>query len=392
MFGAISKMVGFFLKEGEESEVGEKTAELPTESGDNRLNGIQESVSLTETHSKEDTKAPRCEEHELLDRSYTGKITFLANGRGFIDKNIYFTLNSFVARKKQNLTIGDLVTFDIVKSGNFSVAENLKVIQSCSSAVREESRTPDTAISNDSPASDTDIKIPGDTRADDCDYQNQAVSADNVADTNKCFTGKITSLFNGRGLIEDHVYFTLNVVIGGELVHVGDDVHVEASRTHSEGGWIANKIQLLSDWTTTANENKRNIETMVKIVKYFSTTTQTGKLDNEIEFSRSVCQYLYTPYQGDFVKTDLERSGEDQVNVVSVCPVRQKKITGTVTDFSGKFGFIDNDLYFQIFVCIRGYTPRKGDKVTAVAIESKSFKGGWRAMSVAPEFDTYQPR
>lgn len=54
-------------------------------------------------------------------------------------------------------------------------------------------------------------------------------------------TGIITSVTSDGGMINDHIYFEMGVVLGGVRVEVGEQVHVEAERGHEKGGWRASR-------------------------------------------------------------------------------------------------------------------------------------------------------
>ncbi len=53
------------------------------------------------------------------------------------------------------------------------------------------------------------------------------------------FTGHVTSVTEESGMINDHVFFDMGVVVGGVQVEVGDLLHVQACRSHSKAGWRA---------------------------------------------------------------------------------------------------------------------------------------------------------
>ena len=55
------------------------------------------------------------------------------------------------------------------------------------------------------------------------------------------FTGVVTSVTSDSGMINDHVYFEMGVVMGGVKPEVNDFVHVEAERRHSKAGWRATR-------------------------------------------------------------------------------------------------------------------------------------------------------
>lgn len=56
------------------------------------------------------------------------------------------------------------------------------------------------------------------------------------------FSGVVTSVSSAdSGMINDHIYFEMGVVLGGDKAEVGDIVHVQTERRHSKGGWRATR-------------------------------------------------------------------------------------------------------------------------------------------------------
>ena len=65
----------------------------------------------------------------------------------------------------------------------------------------------------------------------------------NTATLEKQYSGKVTSLHSGYGLIDNDVYFNF-AVIKGAVPRVGDTVRVIARRRHEAAGWRATKVGL----------------------------------------------------------------------------------------------------------------------------------------------------
>lgn len=54
-------------------------------------------------------------------------------------------------------------------------------------------------------------------------------------------TGVVTSITSDGGMVNDYVYFEMDVVLGGVKAVVGDTVRLRAERKHSKGGWRASR-------------------------------------------------------------------------------------------------------------------------------------------------------
>lgn len=208
----------------------------------------------------------------------------------------------------------------------------------------------------------------------------------------KSFDGTVTSYFNNCGLINDHIYFTSSVVCGGEEAQVGDDVCVEASRSHSEGGWVAHKVQITSLWVTDKDnrDKKPSKDKVIGTVSACNFNTISIKVNTELTVSSHKLKLGYKPFRGDLVQIEIWRKHDDdfldiimEENIISIFPLREKKIHGTVTEMLSGYGFINDDVYFPFNCCEKGYRTKKGDPVVAFVIESKQKRGDWRAVNVS---------
>lgn len=196
--------------------------------------------------------------------------------------------------------------------------------------------------------------------------------------------GKVTRLYDGSGVIEEDVYFTFDCVIGGNRPDVGTEVHVEALRDSETAGWKATRVQVMKEWTLDgAESSSSSAETFIGTITNID--HESGVVDNEVTFKMSCVRFGYAPYQGDWVKLDLERSRDGTGEVRGVMPLREKNFTGTVTYVSSGFGYIDEDVFFTCGVCPRGFRPCRGDVVKVTAIESQQRKAAWRAIKVEPK-------
>ena len=141
--------------------------------------------------------------------------------------------------------------------------------------------------------------------------------------------GKVTRLYDGSGVIEEDVYFTFDCVIGGNRPEIGTEVHVEAWRECETAGWKATRVQVMKEWTLDdAKSYSSSAETFIGTITNID--NESGVVDNDVSFKLSCVRFGYVPYQGDWVKLDLERSRDGTAEVRGVMPLREKNFTGTV--------------------------------------------------------------
>ena len=206
------------------------------------------------------------------------------------------------------------------------------------------------------------------------------------------FDGVVTSYFNNRGLINNEIYFSQNVVIGNEQPKIGDNVSVEATRLHSEGGWVAKKVQILNLWDTDSDKTvkKPEKETFVGSVTLVDNSRVTVFINSDLVLTSRKFKTGYKPFCGDWVQIEVwgqYDSNESaflisEENVICVSPLREKKVHGTITELLKGYGFINETIYFSFAVCERGVILNIGDSVIADIIESKQRRGDWRATFV----------
>lgn len=196
--------------------------------------------------------------------------------------------------------------------------------------------------------------------------------------------GKVTRLYDGSGVIDEEIYFTFDCIIGGDRPEVGMEVHVEASRVSETSGWKATRMQVMKEWNLEDANSASSSSTETCIGAITKIAHDSGVVDNEIHFPLSCVRFGYSPFQGDMVKLDLEKSSDGQDEVQGVMPLREKSFKGTVTYVSSGFGYVDEEVFFTIGVCPRGFRPRRGDVVKVTAIESHQRNAAWRAIKVEP--------
>lgn len=212
----------------------------------------------------------------------------------------------------------------------------------------------------------------------------------------KSFDGIITSFFNNRGLVDDHVYFTISVVLANEKPKVGDSVHVVATRSHALGGWIAKQVTITNGWGfggMDEDDGKPYQDKVLASVVDCNDGIVSLKADDEFHVSLKKFKVGFIPYRGDWVQVDILIGGSDrnfsgkasllkEEQIISVNPLREKGVVGVVTQLLRGYGFIDDDIFFPFSVCAKGKRLQVGDPVFACIVESHQKKGEWRATYV----------
>ena len=222
------------------------------------------------------------------------------------------------------------------------------------------------------------------------------------------FTGAVTQVFCGHGLIDGEVYFAADSVGSNKPVQVGDKVNVVARQQFKGGGWVAESVAVVqSTW-----EEEVAVAPLVSTGEVGKVTRFSGRegvINKNIQFNIGVCQEGYRPYVGDWVTAELDTStggrddgtdadkdgvdDDDGFGVVrtetfmyaaAVAPLREWCFEGVVSAAMPDHGYIDEEVYFQPDACLNGYRPRKWDSVKVGAIESTQGKCTWRAVYVVP--------
>ena len=225
---------------------------------------------------------------------------------------------------------------------------------------------------------------------DVCQNENVIAESKGKAGLKKSFDGVITSYFNKVGLINEHIYFTQGSIIGNENPQVGDEVAVHAVRSHSEGGWIANSVQILHTWDLEDKEpGIPTKEFMIGSVKNIrNQIVQIEASTCQIDISTKKFKVGFKPYKGDWVQieywnhivnADKGSTKFSTENVITVSPLRERKLHGVVTNVFGSYGLINGNVYFTFTSVEKGYRLKQGDHVIALVLESKQVRGEWRA-------------
>ena len=213
------------------------------------------------------------------------------------------------------------------------------------------------------------------------------------------FEGKITSLHNGYGLVNDEVYFSRELLAGASVPHVGQAVYVCARRQQGTGGWRAESVTVRhdgdTDWTDTPvtreTEASADVESsqqeMIAVVT--SMSHDSGLLDETISFCvADIVDESYAPCAGDTVTAVVVTGNLLQRHAVDIKPVRRLDIEGEITAAMSDHGYIvcpgGVDVYYSCRACGDGYAPSRGDLVSGVAVETVRGRCQWRALLVKP--------
>ena len=201
-----------------------------------------------------------------------------------------------------------------------------------------------------------------------------------VTSLSRFFTGVVTSLDDGGGLIDQHVYFEQSCVLGDERIEVGATVHVQATREHHQAGWKATRVQLVLHWRPDATSSSHMVVGSITNLGRSQGIASDGSKD--IRFPLSSVDANYRPTVGDWVQL-LVLEQDDTVVVSAVTPLRRRTFSGVVTMFNRGEGTVDGTVFFAAGVVTDGYRPRLGDEVSGECVEWKH-NTSWRALSLQP--------
>lgn len=209
-------------------------------------------------------------------------------------------------------------------------------------------------------------------------FETSPVEEEDQRLTKSCF-GTVTRLYDGAGVINDDIYFTFDVAVGGFRPELSSEVHLDAARENSNSGWKATRICSFKEWDSKPESGtNENIIGMVNNVK-----GDLIELSDGLSFSDTVLtSQSFTPHRGDWIKVDLERFTDESFEIRGVKPLREKSFSGRINSVFPGYGYIDEEVYFTFGVCTRGYRPCRGDNVQVTAIESMQGKCKWRAIMV----------
>ena len=196
------------------------------------------------------------------------------------------------------------------------------------------------------------------------------------------FTGVVTSLDDGGGMIDHQVCFEQSRVVGDERVEVGATVHVEAAREHHQAGWRATRVQLVAHWRPDASSSSHVVVGFITNIGRTQGIVNDGSED--VRFPLTALDASYRPSVGDWVQARVLEQ-DDAIVITSVTPLRRRAFSGVVTLFNKGEGTVGDDVSFAAGVVANGYRPRLGDEVSGECVECRHAPPCvWRALCLQP--------
>ncbi|XP_076313349.1 RNA helicase Mov10l1-like isoform X2 [Tachypleus tridentatus] len=224
--------------------------------------------------------------------------------------------------------------------------------------------------------------------------------------------GKVTHIrkSDSYGLINGHIYFKFESVIGAAQPKIGNIVSISASRNKKEDSWCADSVQVLSEsWdfddtkekcdklitkcAAEANRDDHRILHSPGNGQYQSVlavvTSMNGKhgiLNETTKFTLQNIAVDFKPFPGDWVVADIVTCEDSEtVSVLRIKPLRQNSTVGKVSSVQHDGGIVDGEIVYFYSACDIKYHPQRGDSVIVKAIESDQGRFQWRALSINPK-------
>ncbi|XP_058287632.1 RNA helicase Mov10l1 isoform X3 [Hylobates moloch] len=203
----------------------------------------------------------------------------------------------------------------------------------------------------------------------------------------KTVRGVVTRYCSDYGMIDDLIYFSSDAVTSRVLLNVGQEVIAVVEENKVSNGLKAIRVEAVSDkW----EDNSRNHDSpsdcspQVLIGCVTSLVEGAGCISQTTYFSlESVCEG-FEPCKGDWVEAEYRiRPGTWSSEATSVKPLRYKRVDKVcISSLCGRNGVIEESIFFTLdsLKLPDGYTPRRGDVVSAVVVESSQSCYLWRAL------------
>lgn len=212
----------------------------------------------------------------------------------------------------------------------------------------------------------------------------RAISSETTSSLSRFFTGVVTSLDEGGGMIDQHVYFDQSSILGDERIDVGSTVHVQAAREHQQAGWRATRVQLVVCWKPDASSDSHMVVGFISNLGRSQGIANDG--NGDFRFPLTAVGDNYRPSIGDWVHIlVLEQDGTTTVSAVA--PLRRRAFNGVVTTFNRSEGTVDGNVFIAAGVVDNGYRPRLGEEVSGECVEWKHATP-WRALYLRPSNGT----
>ena len=136
-------------------------------------------------------------------------------------------------------------------------------------------------------------------------------SEDASSSKTRCFEGRVSHVFSGQGLIDGEIYFSFSTLSAGNREpRVGDVVHVVAKQQYENGGWHAESVAITSESWEDEEDTGEKKKAVIGKVTHIG--DETGFINRNVEFDVDDCLNGYTPHKGDWVTAQLLADLKDE--------------------------------------------------------------------------------
>ncbi|KAI5100366.1 RNA helicase Mov10l1, partial [Silurus meridionalis] len=200
----------------------------------------------------------------------------------------------------------------------------------------------------------------------------------------------VTHLCENYGLIDHSVYFTVEEVLGGVPLHVGDAVNALAVQDGTHGGWRALRVERQIDtWEGGSSSLETDANKFRALIGTVTSCNKDGGFINQTTyFPRSALCEGFEPIKGDWVQAEYFISPTDWSSQArTVAPLRYQRMDKMhVSRVFGNGGVVGDSVFFNMdsLLLPAGYKPAQGDAVSVVVVESSQSLYCWRALCMAP--------
>ncbi|XP_077567431.1 RNA helicase Mov10l1 [Stigmatopora nigra] len=210
--------------------------------------------------------------------------------------------------------------------------------------------------------------------------------------------GVVTQLNEDHGLIDDAIYFTIDVVLGGVSLKVGDVVNCIAVGDGAQGGWKALRVVKSSDaWEiiggTSLEDDCAQPRPLIGTITSYD--GEGGQINKTTYFSNSSLCEGYKPMKGDWVQATYSiQPHQWTTQAQSVAPLRYCRLDQEhVTSIHNNEGVVGHSVFFCLdsLMLPAQYRPLLGDVVNLVMLESNQSRYNWRAVCMAPCKEGFMP-
>ncbi|XP_075408712.1 RNA helicase Mov10l1 [Tenrec ecaudatus] len=209
----------------------------------------------------------------------------------------------------------------------------------------------------------------------------------------KTVQGVVTRYCSDYGMIDDLIYFSNEVVASKVLLSVGQEVVAIVEENRVSKGLRAIRVEAVSDsWEddddTKNSRGPADPSTHLLIGCVTSLTEGAGYINQTTYFPLTCVCEGFQPCKGDWVEAEYWiRPGTWSSEALAVKPLRYKRLEEVcISSLCGRNGVIDDCVFFTLdsLTLPSGYSPRRHDVVSAVAVESSQACYMWRALCITP--------